>query len=199
LAGERAHYELAAGNTDEAARIAGIMRAQTSPGGLIPEQIWDAPDIHERELVNGRPSGSAMPLVWAHAEYVKLARSLRDGHVFDMPPQTVRRYVESEHHAPFIAWSFSNQLRTLPAGAKLRVETCAPSVIHWSHDAWRTVHDVEAVDTTLGIWYADLPTDGLVDGTEVVMTFYWPDARRWEEKNILLTIASAVARGQPRC
>jgi glucoamylase len=26
-----------------------------------------------------------MPLVWAHAEYVKLARSLRDGRVFDTP------------------------------------------------------------------------------------------------------------------
>mgnify|MGYP000312505887 CR=1 FL=1 len=33
----------------------------------------------------------AMPLVWAHAEYVKLLRSLRDGQVFDMPPQGVQR------------------------------------------------------------------------------------------------------------
>ncbi len=48
----------------------------------------------ERELYFGRPSGSAMPLVWAHAEYIKLRRSLRDGRVFDMPPQTVDRYIE---------------------------------------------------------------------------------------------------------
>jgi glucoamylase len=68
------------------------MAGQTSPGGLIPEQVWDAADIPERELFNGHPSGAAMPLVWAHAEYVKLLRSLKDGRVFDMPPQTVQRY-----------------------------------------------------------------------------------------------------------
>ena len=55
----------------------------------MPEQVWDAADIPERELFCGRPSGSAMPLVWAHAEHIKLLRSLRDGAVFDMPPQTV--------------------------------------------------------------------------------------------------------------
>ena len=51
-----------------------------------------APDIPERELYRGRPSGSAMPLVWAHAEHIKLLRSLREGRVFDMPPQPYQRY-----------------------------------------------------------------------------------------------------------
>jgi hypothetical protein len=31
-------------------------------------------------------SGSAMALVWAHSEYVKLRRSLHDDRVFDTPP-----------------------------------------------------------------------------------------------------------------
>jgi glucoamylase len=92
LAGERAHYELARGDRAEATRLLRVMAGQTSPGGLIPEQVWDAADIPERELFNGHPSGSAMPLVWAHAEYVKLLRSLKDGRVFDMLPQTVQRY-----------------------------------------------------------------------------------------------------------
>ena len=39
---------------------------------MIPEQVWDADPIPERRLYPGRPSGSAMPLAWAHAEYVKL-------------------------------------------------------------------------------------------------------------------------------
>jgi glucoamylase len=34
-----------------------------------------------------------MPLVWAHAEYAKLVRSLHDGRVFDMPQQAYERYV----------------------------------------------------------------------------------------------------------
>ena len=93
LTGERAHYELAAGRPDEARRLCGAMVAFANEGGMIPEQIWDGPDFPERELHFGRPSGSAMPLVWAHAEYVKLVRSLSEGRVFDLPPQTAKRYL----------------------------------------------------------------------------------------------------------
>lgn len=100
LTGERAHYELAAGRRDQAERYLHSLEAFANEGGMLSEQIWDAPDIPEKELFFGRPSGSAMPLVWAHAEYVKLRRSLHDGHVFDTPPQTVQRY-QVEKEAPF--------------------------------------------------------------------------------------------------
>ena len=77
LTGERAHYELAAGRVENAKRLLAAMESFANEGGLISEQVWDSPDIPERELHFGRPSGSAMPLVWAHAEYLKLRRSLR--------------------------------------------------------------------------------------------------------------------------
>lgn len=95
LTGERAHYEIAAGNYDEAARLAGVMRAQAHAGALLPEQVWNAADIPERELYNGEPTGSAMPLVWAHSEYVKLLRSLKEKRVFDCPLQTMARYQQA--------------------------------------------------------------------------------------------------------
>lgn len=50
---------------------------------MIPEQVWDADDIPEHMLFNGHPAGSGMPLVWAHAEYIKLLRSLHGGAVWD--------------------------------------------------------------------------------------------------------------------
>ena len=94
LTGERAaHYELAAGRRDEAVRLLSAIETFASDSGMIPEQVWDVDDIPERGLYFGRPSGSAMPLGWAHAEYLKLRRSIRDGRVFDMPPHTVARYV----------------------------------------------------------------------------------------------------------
>jgi glucoamylase len=93
LTGERAHYEIAAGQLDAASGLARTMERLSSAGGLIPEQVWDGEDIPERELYRGKPTGSAMPLVWAHAEYLKLRRSLADGAVFDRPPQTVARYL----------------------------------------------------------------------------------------------------------
>src|SRR5581483_9709897 len=64
LTGERAHYELAAGRTRVAEQLAQALEAFAGESGLLPEQIWDSADIPERELFFGRPSGSAMPLVW---------------------------------------------------------------------------------------------------------------------------------------
>jgi glucoamylase len=191
LAGERGHYELAAGNTDEARRLLGVMRAQASPGGLIPEQVWDAQDIPEKELINGCPSGSAMPLVWAHAEYVKLTRSLQDGNVFDTPPQTRKRYIESQTVSPYASWRFNNKARTIRAGKRLRIETQARAVVHWTTEGWRTANDSDTTDTTLGIWLADLPTESLAFGAEIQLTFYWPDAGRWEGTNYCVAVVAA--------
>ncbi len=84
LTGERAHYELAAGNVAEAERLFHAMQA-FSHQGLLPEQVWDEEDIPQKDLYCGRYTGSAMPLTWAHAEYIKLAVSLKQGSVFDMP------------------------------------------------------------------------------------------------------------------
>ncbi len=94
--GERAHFELAAGRETAARSLLQGMQAMAGDTGLLPEQIWDAVAIPHMDLYPGRPSGSARPLVWAHAEHLKLMRSLQDGRVFDMPPQTVSRYLKGE-------------------------------------------------------------------------------------------------------
>jgi glucoamylase len=70
LAGERAHYELAAGRTKLAEALLRVMEDSTDESGLIPEQVWDAEDIPALELFRGKSTGSARPLVWAHAEYI---------------------------------------------------------------------------------------------------------------------------------
>lgn len=181
LTGERAHYELAAGRPKDAEDLARALEAFAGEGGLLPEQVWDSPDIEERGLVFGQASGSAMPLVWAHAEYLKLCRSLRDGEVFDRPAQTVARYLGStsapSHH---VVWRFNNKLRAMPVHRTLRIETLAPVLVHWSTNGWQTVHDTDTRDTTLGVYVADLPTTNLKRGDCVDFTFYWPEVSRWE-------------------
>ena len=96
LAGERAHYELAAGRPASAEALLGVMENSTGASRLIPEQVWDKADIPDRELFAGKATGSACPLVWAHSEYIKLRRSLIDGRIFDQPPQTVDRYLNKK-------------------------------------------------------------------------------------------------------
>ena len=54
LAGERAHYELAAGRRAAAERLLAAMEAGASPGRLLPEQVWDGPPIPALELERGQ-------------------------------------------------------------------------------------------------------------------------------------------------
>ena len=41
-----------------------------------------------------------MPLVWAHAEYVKLPRSVTDGQVFDRISVVAERYRHGKRSSP---------------------------------------------------------------------------------------------------
>jgi glucoamylase len=188
LTGERAHYELAAGRRDEAQRLLRALETFANEGGMIPEQVWDAKDIPERELYCGRPSGSAMPLVWAHAEYLKLVRSLRDGQVFDTPPQPVQRYVKDGTGSPHTIWRFNHKARSMPQGQTLRIEVLAPATVHWTADGWDTSRDVDTRDTGLGIHVTDVATAGLRPGTDISFTFYWPGEERWEGADFALCI-----------
>jgi glucoamylase len=192
LTGERANYELAAGRVNEAERLLQTMEAFANEGGMIPEQVWDSPDIPERGLFFGRPSGSAMPLVWAHAEYVKLCRSLSEGRLFDMPPQPVKRYLVEKTGSPHAIWGFNLKIRNMQAGKILRLQVPAPAVVHWSVDGWRTIHDTETEDTTMGIYIADLPTERLLQGATIVFTFYWPEAGQWEEADFTVSVGGGL-------
>lgn len=190
LTGERAHFELAAGRVGIAKQLMAAMESFANEAGLIPEQVWDSPDLPERGLHFGQPSGSAMPLVWAHAEYLKLQRSLRDGWLFDQPPQTVQRYLKEKTVSPRLTWRFNHKLRSLPPGKILRLELMAPGVVHWTADDWKMCHDLKTHDAGLGIHIADLATQNIPEGKQIQFTFYWPDADRWEGQNFIVRIAA---------
>lgn len=188
LSGERAHYELDAGNKDATQDLLRTVSLSSNTSRLLPEQVWDAADIPDRELFFGKASGSACPLVWAHSEYIKLVRSLKDGRIFDQPPQTVKRYRVEKRKAVYWEWRFNNKCRVVPAGKILRIAVQAPAMVHWSHDGWQTSQDVSAQDTGLGIYVADLPTHTMDAGHALVFTFYWPESGRWEGTDFLVNI-----------
>jgi len=138
----------------------------------------------------GKPSGSACPLVWAHSEYIKLVRSLKDGKIFDQPPQTAKRYCLEQRKAVYWSWRFNNKCRTVPQGRDLRIALLAPATVRWSDDDWSTVHDTQTQDSNIGIYFADLPTRALEAERTVVFTFYWPDAQKWEGSDFSVIVVS---------
>jgi glucoamylase len=159
LTGERAHLALAAGDLAGARSLLATMESCTSRGALIPEQVWDTDDIPERELFRGRPSGSAMPLVWAHAEHIKLLRSLAEERVFDMPPQTVRRYIVDKVTPRVLPWRPGFQPDKLPRGRVLRIELPRAALVHWSRDDWKTTDEAPTEPTGLGVHAAEISSD----------------------------------------
>jgi glucoamylase len=129
-----------------------------------------------------------MALVWAHAEHIKLCRSLRDGRFFDQPPQAMERYIFEKADSPYTLWRFNHKCRTLPAGKTLRLEVLSPTVVHGRMNNWPTVHNTETRDTGLGVYVADLPTDRLHPEAMILFTFYWPEADRWEQVDFCVIV-----------
>lgn len=194
LTGERAHFELAAGRAESARALLATFESFAGDGGLLPEQVWDGPDLPDRELIRGRPSGSAMPLVWAHAEHVKLLRSLRDGRVFDMPPQPVRRYQVEKVGSDLVSWRFNHKLARMAVGKILRVEVLAASVVRFTTDGWQSECDRPTRDTGLGIHIVDLPTADLPSSTEISFTFRWATTASWEGTNFTVRVEDGEGR-----
>jgi glucoamylase len=185
LTGERAHYEIAAGHLQKARELTRTMES-FSKNGLIPEQVWDKDDIPEKDLYFGKPSGSAMPLVWAQAEYLKLCASLKLKKVFDMPESTRERYLEKQTKAKHRIWTFEQQSHSMPKGKTLRIHVKAPAMVRWTTDNWQTSRDTNTKDTGLGIHIVDFPK--ATKKETIQFTFYWTTSKKWENKNFQVEV-----------
>ena len=104
------------------------------------EQAWDEADKPKIYMFLGQPTGSAMPLMWAHAEYIKLLRSTADGKVYDTIPEVAERYLAksgTRKQTRSLEAESSGTLHALPA----RFFACkvdAPFTLHWSSDNWKS-------------------------------------------------------------
>ena len=187
LTGERGHYELAAGNkTDLHIRTIEGLASKT---GLLPEQSWDKPDRPEIYEWLGQPTGSAMPLMWAHAEYIKLLRSTADRKVYDAIPEVAARYLgKRKQRTQLAVWKFQRQARFMRAGEVLRVQADAEFTLHWTTDNWQTWNDKKSARNSLEIDYVDLTEAASDAGTTLSFTFYWTSANRWEGRNYKIDI-----------
>ncbi len=186
LTGERGHYELAAGH--DAQVYIRAMEGFANPTGPVPEQIWDQPDIPSQLLFYGHQTGSATPLMWAHAEYIKLLRSVADGKVFDFIPAVAARYIEGSKPRRIELWKDNRHPKSVRAGSLLRIQAKDPFILHWTRDDWRTVIDTASKMTPLGFTHVDI--DLAADQTlPIRFTFRWRDPEHWEGRDYTIAIA----------
>ncbi len=187
LTGERGHYALAAG--EDVLPYLEAMIAMGSPLGLMPEQVWDSEPIPVQGLAPGKPSGSAMPLVWTHSEFIKLCHSHILGHFVDRPEATWARYKGVRPTVDYEIWGPRFHPRRIRAGQGLCIALTAAATVHWGVDGWADVQDVETRDTGLGVHVADLPVQAFAAGRTIQFTFRWRDAGTWEGQDYEVAVS----------
>ena len=189
LTGERGHYELAAGH-DPLPYLQSMMD-MGSRGGMLPEQVWDEANIPVLGLAKGHPSGSAMPLAWAHAEFVKLAISRELGRAVDRPEAVWTRY---EGRRPAIAravWTEAAPISRIPAGVPLSVGINDPARVRWTGDGWRTVEEIDTRDVGIGLHVAELETVRLAAGARIELTFERTANGEWAGRNFEIDVTGS--------
>jgi glucoamylase len=188
LTGERGHYELAAGRDPQPYIRA--MEGFAVSTGLLPEQVWTLPDLPKAHMRFGRPTGGAMPLLWSHAEYIKLARSAMDGQVFDLIPAVAERYLGRPAAAAMEIWKFNRQVRSLPAGSVLRIQAAAAFRLRWTTDEWAQSHDTQSTPVGTGHEYVDIAVPP-GQRAPVRFTFLWTAGGTWEARDFRVDVSRA--------
>ena len=148
--------------------------------GLIPEQNWEGPALAASPwgtdptvasigFSNGGPAGSAAPLTWSAASYVRLARDVHDGALVDRPRATYDRYVAQVQGTTALA---------VTAPADLSSVDSSPVTVSGTSKHGNTVYvaatntDVNSATTVVSTvvaagrsWSVDVPVTG---GTTVL-------------------------------
>jgi glucoamylase len=104
LSAERAEYDMVSGGSPSAVSLVPSFTGFASGVGLLPEQVWEFPDLAASAygtdptvasigFVDGQAAGSASPLTWSAGAFVRLMADLKAGRLLDTPAATTARYV----------------------------------------------------------------------------------------------------------
>ena len=178
LTGERGHYDLLAGR--DPLPYLEMMARMTGPGGLIPEQVWDAPPIPDQGLALGNPTGAAMPLVWAHAEFLKLLVARGQGKPIELLHAVQDRYREGPRAGTAWHWRHELPFEGLPADRDLVIESPTPFKLRIGFDGWTNASDATSAPLPFGRHGVRLRSADLTDRDTLDFTFYFIQDNRWE-------------------
>jgi|GEM_PF-109149 len=129
LAGERGQYELARGEREAARRRLDAMARFANEGRMIPEQVWDRSQSPAPDLRFGEGTGSATPLAWSMAQFIRLATNLQEGRNLDTPAAVAARYVAKApppRAGGGVLFPAEQALERMEAGTSFRVRGQAP-------------------------------------------------------------------------
>jgi glucoamylase len=176
------------------------MEQFASEGGMMPEQVWDYADLPAKGMYRGRSAGSAQPLVWAHAEYLKLLRSAADGRVFDRISVVEARYGVAAGKRSFSnhfeIFEVTRPVSTVFSGYTLRIIDREHFRVVYTFDNWSTTHTTEARSVGYPGSFVDIPTNADQEGA-ILFTLAWPgqnEQERWLGRNVEVLVVALPVR-----
>ncbi|MGI8919275.1 MAG: glycoside hydrolase family 15 protein [Pyrinomonadaceae bacterium] len=92
LTGERGEYDIANGSLSAARTKLNAMMSFANDGLMIPEQVWDRRESPRAELQFGKGTGSATPLAWSMAQFIRLSVNIKSKHNVETPRIVAERY-----------------------------------------------------------------------------------------------------------
>jgi glucan 1,4-alpha-glucosidase len=181
LSAERAQQDQAAGDRTTAGQLLGSMLNETSGNGLVPEQVWDAPNVPKSPygtdptvasigFTNGKPVGSTSPLTWGSASLVRLVADLGAGRSLETPGLTTDRYVTHHQGATTLTVATPADQSAVSTATVPVSGTAAPGATVDVADVGTDQNSATTVNTTTadgsGNWSVDVPTQ---DGTNALV------------------------------
>jgi glucoamylase len=167
---------------------------------MLPEQVWDYADMPSEGLYFGRSAGSAQPLCWAHAEYLKLLHSVVDGRIFDCIPVVAERYAVPKEQRTFQSrleiFRTTRPISAMVCGGTLRIVDPEDFTVVWSADNWATTNTTHTKPVDSFGSFADIVVAPEQTGS-IVFTLFWPRDNRWLGRNFEVTIHSEQLAQMP--
>jgi glucoamylase len=134
-----------------------------------------------------------MPLVWAHAEFLKLAASRALKRPFDRPVAVWERYRGERPTLTRVVWCEQAPAAQLPEGCALTVALRAPGAVRWGMDGWQDVREQETTPNPLGLHVLEIDTPRLRAGRRIDLTFR--HGTTWIGKDFTVQVRPRVAAG----
>ncbi|MFZ3331239.1 MAG: glucan 1,4-alpha-glucosidase [Candidatus Acidiferrales bacterium] len=93
--GERGEYEIARGR--DASAYLDAMLQFANAGGMIPEQVWDRAEPTQSHFVFGEGTGSATPLAWSMAQFIRLVICSQEKRIVEQPSIVADHFLKDRH------------------------------------------------------------------------------------------------------